>query len=161
MEFDNNISLKEISSFEMVSGKTEDVLWEEVWEDLHAHFKNVGHAGNGEFWIDYSTGLRTQYMVCKINRHNEKEDGIPDDGQFHIHIYGGTKAGRTSDVLILILILGAFWGLGKAIVPQPQVLHILLIAFCALVIVGMLVMLNTPFGEKEAAALEKLIRDHR
>ena len=161
MEFDNNISLKEISTFELESLKTEDIFWQEVWDDLRAHFKNVGHAGNGEFWIDYSTAMRTQYIVCKINRHGEKIDGVPDDGKFHVRLYCGTKAGRVTDVLMLLVLLGAFWFLSKSVVPSPSAFTIIMIVFCLLVAASMVYMLHVPFGKKESASLEKMIRKHQ
>ena len=151
MEFDTNVNLKKLEDFSVTSCKTEEDFLHEIWRICEKRGSNIGYAGNGEFWIDYSSALKTKYISCKVTEINLTED--QKNHQYNIVLKGGAKAGRINDIIIILLALFAFWCLSKLFVPNSETIHTIGFIASIAIITGMIIFSGKAFGRDEAANL--------
>lgn len=155
MEFDTTVKFKPLEEFETFSQKDEEDFIKEVRNICEKRASHIGDAGQGEFWLDYSSTFKTRHIVCRI---------IPDEGnknKYKIIIKGGAKADRSADAIVIILALLAFWSLSKLFVPSPPVIFIIGLILSVSIITGLLIFFKQSFGKDEASNLRYEIENRR
>ena len=144
MEFETSINYKPISSFELKSQLKYDEFCEAVWNKLSEEGRQMGNAGGGEFLLDYSSFLRTEYLRCRVLQIDDRQgdtlisprygkggdntdilaDSPAADTPRHnngkalsyvIELATGSKQSRSADVIFMLLALAAVWSVGKYI----------------------------------------------
>ena len=155
MEFDTTVKLKTMEEFAISSKKSEEDFLKDIWDICQKRASYVGDAGNGEFWLDYSTSFKTKYVRCGISPDAE------DKNKYRIIIKGGAKADRSGDAIVIILALFAFWCLSKLFVPSPPVIFIMGLIFFVSIIIGFFFFFRQDFGKDEAANLRYEIENIR
>lgn len=147
MEFDTTVKLKKLEEFETSAKKSQEDFLKDIWDICEKRASNVGDAGNGEFWLDYSSTFKTKYIKCSIDPDSE------DETKYRITIKGGAKADRSGDAIVIILALLAFWCLSKLFVPSPPIVFIIGLILSVSIIIGFLFFFRQDFGKDEAANL--------
>lgn len=158
MEFDTKVKQVLRCNADVSSPKDMDSFCAGLWELFKASSKNVGEAGGGQFWLDYSTMLSTRYLICDVN------DVSPEDladGELHnyrIRICSAKKLGLIADVILALLAVGFMWCLSKVVVPEPESIYIIIMVVIAAAAGLICATISRPFGAMEADALCKKLK---
>lgn len=148
MEFDNNIKFKDIRTVFVKSGSDIGTFLPKVWEIAAAKSRHVGQAGETEIWMDYSDLLRSRHLSCTI---------APAEGGYELRFRGGSRPGLFGDVLIMALVLFAFWMLSKLLVPSPPVVCIVLMILALAAAAATALYCGKTFGKEESEVIIKEI----
>ena len=151
MEFDTRIPLKATGTLDVASDLPLEAFHERLWKLFQSRCAQVGDGPGGECWLDYSAPLRTRHLTVGIDPY--------ETGRYRLRFSGGSKPDYLCDVVIMLLVLAAFWCLSKLLVPAPPAVYVIgCIAACAAA-AGLYFWSGKRFGEKETALLEEAIRE--
>lgn len=154
MEFDNNLKFKEIDSLKVSSVKDLESFAADVWHILNEDSRQVGDAGNAEYWADYSTSLFTRHLVCKVSQVQGSEEG--GQNLYEIRFSAGQGLGRIGDVLMMLLLLLFFYMLSKSFSAQLLWYYPVLCAVCAVIALTVLYLSRKcRFGSVEVSRLSE------
>lgn len=141
MEFDTHIRLKDTGTLDLTTQASFEDVHQRLWDLFKAHCNQVGDGPRGECWLDYSKPLRTRHLVVEMGQ---------DEDTVHLRFRGGSKPDYLCDILIIFLVLGAFWSLSK--------LFILGFLPAAAAAAALYFWSGKSFGEEETAQLKNQIR---
>ena len=164
MEFDNRIPLKETGRISLVSDLSPEALHKRLWEICSASAAHVGDAGAGEFWLDYSDLLRTRHIVVNVpmpETDGEAEgsrEAAGEPREYPVRFRAGSKLNYVGDVVVMALVLLAFWCLSKLLVPQPPLAAAAGFVAAAAAAAGLAWWAGRNFGRRQTDELIEKIR---
>lgn len=158
MEFDSSIRLRTLSRFDMDSSLDEEAFGQAIWDIAAASSRNVGQGGPGEIWIDHSDRLRTRHLAVGY----EKTASSGGVNTYHVTVSAGRRQSTLADVIAGFLVIAAFW-LGSRTMQAGQhgTLYICGACLCLAGAAVLAIYGGKNFGEEEAAAIEKAIKEIR
>ena len=151
MEFDNHIKLQETGRCRFRTALDDETLEKKLWDHFLAAAAHVGQMDAAEYWLDCPAPLRTRHLVVNVDRDET------DPACRILRFRGGSKPDYLCDVLVMFLVLAAFWCLSKLLVPAPPVGFIAGGIAAAVAAVGLFVWSGKTFGRKETAQLTRTI----
>lgn len=145
MEFDTHIRLKDTGTLDLTTPASFEDVHQRLWDLFKTHCNQVGDGPHGECWLDYSKPLRTRHLIVDMEQDSEQPSS-----PIHLRFRGGSKPDYLCDILIVFLVLGAFWSLSK--------LFIIGFLAAAAAAAALYFWSGKSFGEEETAQLKDQIR---
>lgn len=152
MEFDTKIKLRDLERFEIISEKSEEEIFKAIYDICKKNATDIGDAGNGKLWLDYSTVFKTRHITCNIQR-SDANDADNNQNKYIITLSSGTKASRIGDALIVLFIITCFWCLSKLIVPHSPIQYIIGFAISLVALIACSIIFGKAFGREETEKL--------
>ncbi|MGN0195065.1 MAG: hypothetical protein ACI4AE_01245 [Candidatus Cryptobacteroides sp.] len=158
MEFDSSIRLRTLSRIDMETSLDGEAFGQTIWDIAAASSRNVGQGGPGEIWIDHSDRLRTRHLVVGF----EKTGSSGGINTYHVTVSAGRRQSTLADVIVGFLVIAAFWLCSRIMQGgQYSALYICGACLCLAGAAVLAVYGGKDFGEEEAAAIEKAIKEIR
>lgn len=159
MEFDTNVKFRKLEEFAVTSDKSEEDFLNEIWTICSKRSSETAALGGGEFWMDYSSTMKTKYISCQVSEIPQNEG--QENHLYNIVIKGGAKASRSGDFVMVFLALSAFWCLSKMLVPDTPILYYIGLIAAVALIIGLAIFSGKAFGREEAGNIMYEIQNRK
>ncbi|MBQ9184935.1 MAG: hypothetical protein IJ151_03560 [Bacteroidales bacterium] len=158
MEFDTKVKQVFRLNADVSSKKDLDGVCGELWDVFKSSSKEVGEAGGGQFWLDYSNMFCTRYLICDIVDVSPDDQPEGEKRNYRVKIFSAKKLGYIADVVLALLAVGFMWCLSKVVVPEPDSLYVILMVAAAALAGLICAYISRPFGVRESAVLKDKIQ---
>lgn len=150
MEFDTDIKIRPFASGKVESGLELEPFCQKVWDVLKDRAKNIGQMSGTQFWLDFSEGLSTRYIICNIE---------PADGGYLVTFSYARKPGYIGDAVLAFAALGTLWGLVKVLDATAGPVHWAALGLGLVIAAALALVLSKPFWKTRIPALQDAVNN--